>query len=134
MATLLTAYLHPMGDIKIWKGNQIAISLPTKIPITMDEDGCPTEEQPFPPPIKTLHRLAPLWNHQIHDWGQIPVRSLNGRPYFIDKRELQWANTAMKMPLPQPLTTSLTSLRALVSSMDHEQWAKLKCKINTSPL
>jgi len=69
VVTLLTADLHPMGDIEIWKGSQIANSIATKIPITMDEDGCPTEGQPFPPPIEILHKLPPLWDHRIHEWG-----------------------------------------------------------------
>jgi len=60
VATQLTADLHPMGGIEIWKGNYIANSIATKNPITMDEDGSPTEWQSFPPLIKILHRLAPL--------------------------------------------------------------------------
>ena len=59
VATLLIANLHPIGDIEILKGDQIATSLTTKIPIAMYEDGCPTEEQHFPPPIKILHIMAP---------------------------------------------------------------------------
>jgi len=100
----------------------------------MDEDGCPKEEQPFPPHIKILHRLAPLGNHRIHDWGPILGRGPIGRPYFLDDRELQWINPTMKLPLPQPLITALTYLRALLSSTDHEHYAKLRREINTSPL
>ena len=48
--------------------------------------------------------------------------------------ELQWVNPTMKMPLPQPLTTALTYLGALLTSTDHMHWAELKRKINTSPL
>ena len=48
--------------------------------------------------------------------------------------ELQWANPTMKLPLPQPLTTAITYLPALLSSTNHEQWAKLRRKINISPL
>jgi len=53
---------------------------------------------------------------------------------FLDDRELQWANLTIKMPLPQPLSTAPTNLRALLFSKDIEQWAKLKLKISTSPL
>ncbi len=110
-----------MGNIEIWKGNQIANSMASKILITMDEDGCPTEEHPFPPPIKILHRLAHLWDHRIiHDWGQILGRGPNGRLYFPDGRELQWANPTMKLSLPQQLLTALTYLRALLTSTDHD--------------
>ena len=131
---LLTADLHPMGDIEIWKGNQIANSKTSKIPITMDEDGCPTEEQPFPSLIKILHRLGPLWEHQNNDWGQILGRGPDGWHYFFGNKELQWANPTIEMPLPHPLTKALTYLRALMFSTDHGQWAKLKLKITTSPL
>ena len=48
VATLLTADLHPMGGIDIWSGNQIATTITSRIPITTDEDGCPTLDQPFP--------------------------------------------------------------------------------------
>ena len=133
MATLLTANLHPMGDIEIWTGNQIASSITSKmIPIPMDEYGCPTEEQPFSPPTNTLHRLALLWEHKIHEWGQILGRGRDGRPYFLDDRELHWANPTMKTPLPIPLTSALTYLRSLLSSTDIEPWAKLKRKIKIS--
>jgi len=56
-----------MGDTDIWTGNQIATSLAAKIPITMDEDGCPETDHPFPQPTKILQRLVPLWTHAIHD-------------------------------------------------------------------
>ena len=54
-----------------------------------DEDGCPAEEQPFPPTTKILRRLAPLWEHSLHDWAQHLGRGLDGRPYFVDGMELQ---------------------------------------------
>ena len=79
VASLLTAYLHSMGDKEIWKGHPIANSLASKIPVTMDAYGCPTEEQLFPPPTNIIRRLAPLWEHKIHDWGQILARSLDAR-------------------------------------------------------
>ncbi len=55
-----------MGDTEIWSGNQISISLTTRIPITVDEDGCPTEKQPYPPTINILQRLVPLWEYSVH--------------------------------------------------------------------
>ena len=60
VTTLLTTDLHPIGDTDIWTCNQIAASLAAKIPITMDEDGCPETDQPFPQSIKILQRLVPL--------------------------------------------------------------------------
>ncbi len=69
VATLLTADLHPMGNTEIWSGNQISTSLAARIPITMDEDGCPAEEQPFPQTNKILQSFVPLWEHSIQDWA-----------------------------------------------------------------
>jgi hypothetical protein len=59
-----------MGDMEIWKGNMIATSIASEFAITMDEDGCPTKEQPFPLPTIILHRLSPLWKNNIHEWGE----------------------------------------------------------------
>ncbi len=100
----------------------------------MDDDGCPMDEQPFPLPIKILHRLAPLWEHNIDDWEQILGRGPNGRPYFLDDKKLQRANPSLKAPILQKLTASLTYLRALLSSTGMGQWAKLKLKRMTAPL
>ena len=58
MATLLTADFHPMSDTEIWTGNQIAASFAAKIPVTMDEDGCPEMDRPFPQPTKILQRVV----------------------------------------------------------------------------
>ncbi len=88
VATLLTADLHPMGATEIWSSNQISASITARIPIITDEDGCPEEEQPFPPPTKILQRLVPLWEHSIIDWARILGRDPDGRPYFLDDREL----------------------------------------------
>ena len=77
----------------------------------MDDDGCPTEDQPFPQATKILHKLAPLWEHSIHEWAHILGRGPDGRPYFLDDRELQWANPTMRTPIPQSLATAPTSER-----------------------
>ncbi len=58
-ATLITADLHPLGDTEIWSGNQIPTSLTSQIPITMDVDGCPTKDQPFPQSTK----YSTSWSH-----------------------------------------------------------------------
>ncbi len=106
-ATLLTTDLHPMVDAEIWSGNDIATSLNGKITITMNEDGCPAVEQPFPPPTKILHKSSPLWEQGIHEWGQILGRGPNGRSYFLDDRELPWANPTLQTNLPPLLRSSL---------------------------
>jgi hypothetical protein len=89
VVTLLTADLHPMGTAEIWSGNQISASITARIPIITDEDGCPAEEQPFPQKTIILQKLVPLRDHSIHAWAQILGRGPDGRPYFLDDRELQ---------------------------------------------
>jgi hypothetical protein len=88
LATLLMTALHPVGGPEIWSGNLISTSISTRIPVHLDEDGCPLEAQPFPQPTRLLRQLAPLWEHGFHNWSQIICRGPDGRPYFIDEREL----------------------------------------------
>jgi len=56
------------------------------------------EVQSFPQATFLLRKLAPLWEHGIHYWSQILCRGLDGRPCFLEERELQWANPAMIFP------------------------------------
>ena len=67
MATLLTADLHLVGGPEIWHGNQISTSISSKIPIHLDDDGCPMEVQLFPLATFLLRKPAPLWEHGIHN-------------------------------------------------------------------
>jgi hypothetical protein len=135
VATLLTADLHPMGIAEIWIGSHISASITTKIHTITDENGCPAEEQPFPPTTIILQKLVPLWEHSIHEWAQILGRGLYGRPYFLDDRELQWANPTLRTPLPQTFQAALTYLfRALSASTDPAHWDKLKRSIKITPL
>jgi hypothetical protein len=121
MATLLMADLHPIGGPEIWSGNQISTSILSRIPVNLDEDGCPLEVQPFPQKTLLLRKLAPLWEHGFHNWSQTICRGPDGRPYFMDKRELQLASPTIKFPLPEELTRALDYLRILLSSKDHTQ-------------
>ncbi len=95
----------------------------------MDEDGCPTKDQPFPQSTKILHKLVPLWEHSIHKWGQLLGRGPDGRPYFFDDKELQRANPTLQSPIIQPLRKALTYLRALLASTDAAHWTKLRQRI-----
>ncbi len=111
--------LHPVGGPEIWSGNQISTSIATRIPINLDEDGCSCEIQPFPHATCLLGKLAPLWEYGIHNWSQILCRVPDGHPYFVEERELQWANPFMQFPLPEVLTHALDYLRVLLSSTYH---------------
>jgi hypothetical protein len=62
VATLLTVDLHPMGNMEIWSGNQVATTITSMIPITTDVDGCPTADQPFPQTKKFFYKLTPYGN------------------------------------------------------------------------
>jgi hypothetical protein len=81
MATLLMADLHPVGGPEIWFGNQISTSIATRIPIELDEDGCPCENKSFPQATHLLGRLAPLRECGIHNWSQVLCRGPDGHPY-----------------------------------------------------
>jgi hypothetical protein len=100
----------------------------------MDKDGCPMKDQPFPQSTKILHKLVPLWEHSIYEWGQLLGRGPNGRPYFLDDRELQWASPTLQSPIPQPLRKALTYLCGLLASTDPAQWTKLRQRIKAAPL
>jgi hypothetical protein len=43
MTTLPMADLHPVGGPDIWSGNYISTSISSRIPVHLDEDGCPLE-------------------------------------------------------------------------------------------
>jgi len=98
MATLLTADLHHVVGPEILSGNHISISISSRIPIHLYEDGCPLEVQPFPHATHLLRKLALLWEHGIHNWSQILCRGPDGRPYFLEERELLWANPPCNYP------------------------------------
>ncbi len=103
------ANLSPVGGPKIWSGNQISTSISSRIPVHLDADGCTLEVQLFPRATLLLIKLAPLWEHGIHNWSQIICRGQDGRPYFMEGRELQWANPSRKFPprgcSPEPYIT-----------------------------
>jgi hypothetical protein len=131
MATLLLANLHPTKGPEIWSGNQISTSITSLIPIQLDEDDCPLQTQPFPEAMFILKKLTLLWDHGIHDWSQLLGRAPNGRPYFLDERELQWANPSTTISLPQKLAHSLKYLRTLLSSKSPDDWRLLKPRISS---
>ena len=130
MATLVLADHHPTGGPKIWYGNRISASISSLIPIQLDEDACPLRTHAFPASIFILKILTLLWDHGIHDMAQIIGRTPKGHPYFLDDRELQWANPSMGSPLPQDLTHAQKYLRTLLSSKSPEDWRLLKPKIS----
>jgi hypothetical protein len=111
IATLITADLHPLGGPEIWSGNEISLSLTSSIPITTDEDGCPTPKQPYTGANRILLRLIPLWEHKIHTWAQIARLSPNTHPYMLSDTEILWANPHLRGHLPTTLQRALLYLR-----------------------
>jgi len=133
MATLLMADLPPFGGSEIWSGNQISLSVSSRIPIHLDEDGCSLEVQPFPQATHLLLKLAPLWELGIYNLSQILCHGPNGRPYFLEERELQWAKPSLHFPLlSESLTQALKYLRVILSSTDPAHWQSL-CQRLTWP-
>ena len=132
MATLLMADLHLVEGPEIWSGNHIFTSISSRILVHLDEDGRPLEVQPFPHATLLLRKLAPLWEHGIHTWSQIICRGPDGRPYFMEERELKWANPSIKFPLLEALTRALDYIRILLSSKDPTHWLSL-CRKLTEP-
>ncbi len=130
IATLLMADLHPTGGPEIRSGSQISTYISSLIPIQQDEDGCPLKAQSFPKATLILKKITPLWDHGILEWSKILCRAPNGRPYFRDERELQWANPSMMSPLPQKLANALKYLRTLLLSKSSEDWRLLKPRIS----
>jgi hypothetical protein len=89
MATLLTVDLHPTDGLKIWTGNHISTSLSAWIPIHTDEDDeCTVYAQPFHHPTLFLQKHVTPSGHGFHKWAQVMVRTCNGRPYYLEQREL----------------------------------------------
>jgi len=82
----------------------------------VDEDSCPLGTQQSPQPTLLLQKLAPLWEHGFHKWVQIPGRAPNGRPYFLDDKELIKANPTVRFPLSQNLVYALKYLRTTLTS------------------
>ena len=84
-------------------------SISSRIPVHLDEDGCPQEVQPLPHATYLLRKLAPIWEHGIHNRSQILCRGPDGRPYFTEDRELQWEisplNSHSQRSLHEPLHT-----------------------------
>ncbi|WP_233380300.1 hypothetical protein, partial [Escherichia coli] len=60
-----------MGGPEIWSGNQISTSIATRIPIDLDDEGCPCEHQSFPHATHLLGKLGPLWEYGTHNWSHI---------------------------------------------------------------
>jgi len=78
-----------------------------------------------------LKTLTPLWDHGVMEWSQLLGRAPNGRTYFLDERELQWANPSMISPLPQKLARALKYMRTLLSSKSPEDWRLLKPRVSS---
>ena len=85
--TLLTADLHPMGDIEIWEGNQIASSIATKISITMDKDGCFVPRKNNPSPVhQNLAQTGPPMEPPNSRQGPNPWKRPQ-RPAIFPRRQ-----------------------------------------------
>jgi len=116
IATLIAADLHPLGGPEIWSGNPISTTLTLSIPITTDEDGCPTPTQPYTRVNRILRKLSPLWEHNIVTWEQIARLSPNKRPCLLSDEEILWANPHLRNKIPKILQKVIIYLRRLLQT------------------
>ena len=103
IATLIAANLHPLGGPEIWSGNPMSTTLTLSIPITTDDDGCPTPTQPYTRVNRILRKLIPLWEHNLFTWEQIARRSPNKRPWLLSDEKILWANPHLRNIIPNTL-------------------------------
>ncbi len=87
------------------------------------------DTQPFPKPTLLLQKLDPLWEHGFHNWAQILGPAPDGRPYFLEERELIWSNPSMRFPLSPNVTHALSYFRATLASLSMTYWQTLRNKI-----
>ena len=57
-------------------------------------------------------------------------QSPGGGPYFLEERELEWANATLKFSRPPPTSGALTYSRTLLFSKYPEHWLWTKLKTN----
>ncbi len=77
-----------------------------------------------------LAKVGSRWENEFHNWAQILGRAPDGRLYFLEERELIWANPSVSFPLPNNLTHALKYLRAVLASTSLAHWQNIKKKIN----
>ncbi len=73
------------GRSEICSGNEISTSLTSWIPISMDEDGCPLLEQPFPSATSLMGKLALFW--KLHPSMGTNLRSCPTRVPILLRRK-----------------------------------------------
>ncbi len=95
----------------------------------MDEDGCPLDTRQLPQPTLILEKLVSLWEHGFHKCAQISGRARDGRPYFLEDRELIWDNPSMRFPLPQNRVHVLKYHRVILASTSIAHKHNLKNKV-----
>ena len=83
----------------------------------------------FPQPTLILQNLVLLWENGFHNWAQRIGRAPDGRPYFLDDRELFWAYPYVRFPLPQTRIHALKHLRVLLASRSIANWHILRRKV-----
>ena len=121
IASLIAADLHPLRCPEIWSGNQLSATLTSSIPITIDEDGCPTINQPYTRTSQILCNLTPLWEHNVHTRAQAARISPNARPYFLSEAELIWTSLQLAVKIFLTLQKRFLYCRKLMQaeSPDH---------------
>jgi len=120
ITTLIARDLHPLGGPEIWSGNPIATTLTLSIPITTDEDGCPTPSQPYTRVNRILRKLIFLWERKIFTWEQIARLSPNKRLYLLSDEEILWANPHLRNKIHNTLQKAILYLRINIQADSSE--------------
>ena len=82
-----------------------------------------------PNPRFSCKKLVPLWENGFHNWARILGRAPDGRPYFLEERELIWANPSISFPLPNNLTHALKYIRVVLASTSFAHWQNIRKNI-----
>ena len=90
----------------------------------------PTRHTSVSPTHAHLVKVGPLWENGFHNWTQIFGQALDGRPNFLEDREIIWANPSVRFPLPQKRVHARKYARATLASTSMAHWYILMSNVN----
>ena len=134
-AILLSSNLIPAGSPDIWLGCQISNDLTTATHPVVDDNGTLQDPQPYPPTHDVLHRLTPLWKHNIHNWDQVLYHPRGSVPHILTMEEFNNRQSLLGLPPPTPaLTRALKYLHCLLLSSSLMEFRSLRCSLTKKKL
>ena len=134
-AVLLSSNLIPAGSPDIWLGCQISNDLTTATHPVVDDNGTLQDPQPYPPTHDVLHRLTPLWKHDIHNWDQVLYHPRGSVPHILTMEEFNNRQSLLGLPPPTPaLTRAPKYLHCLLLSSSLSEFRSLRCSLTKKKL